>query len=84
MNWLDLGLIVFIIIFLIIGIKRGFMSSVLSNFSFGAIAIVAFFLYKPLASLLNSWFGLENAIYSSFYDKLVSFSPDLMSSSFAV
>ena len=76
MNWLDLGLIVFIIIFLIIGIKRGFMSSVLSNFSFGAIAIVAFFLYKPLASLLNSWFGLENAIYSSFYDKLVSFSPD--------
>lgn len=76
MNWLDLALFVFIIIFLIIGIKKGFMSSVLSNFSFGAIAIVAFFLYKPLMSLLNNWFGLENAIYNSYYAKLTSFSPD--------
>lgn len=76
MNWLDLALLVFIIIFIIIGIKKGFMSSILSNFSFGAIAIVAFFLYKPLMSLFNNWFGLENAIYNSYYVKLTSFSPD--------
>lgn len=76
MNWLDLGLLVFIIIFLIIGIKRGFMSSILSNFSFVAIAIGAFFLYKPLAMLLNKWFGLENAIFNSYHQKLIDFSPD--------
>lgn len=76
MNWLDLALAVFLIIYIIIGIKRGFMTSVLSNFSFGAIAILAFFLYKPLNNLLNNWFGLENAIYGSYYRKLVSFSAD--------
>lgn len=76
MNWLDLAIFIVIIIFIIIGIKRGFMSSVLSNFSFGVIAIVAFFLYKPIGNILNSWFGLENAIFDSYYRKLVSFSPD--------
>ena len=48
MNWLDLALILFISIFLIIGIKKGFMSSFLSSFSFIAVAIGAFFLYKHL------------------------------------
>ena len=76
MNWLDLALVLFIIIFIIIGIKKGFMTSVLSNFSFGAIAIAAFFLYRPISSLLNSVFNIEGAIYNSYYDKLTSFSPD--------
>lgn len=76
MNWLDLVIAVFIIIFIIIGIKNGFMSSVVSNFSFWAIVIASFFLYKPLSSLLNSWFGLKNAIYNSYHAKLVNFSAD--------
>lgn len=76
MNWLDLVLLLFIIIFIIIGIKKGFMTSVLSNFSFGAIAIAAFFLYKPIASLLNNIFNLEGSIFNSYYDKLTAFSPD--------
>ena len=69
MNWLDLGLVVFIIIFIIIGIKKGFMTSVLSNFSF---TIAAFFLYKPVANLLNGCFNLENAIYNSYLSKFIS------------
>ena len=76
MNWLDLALVLFVIIFIIIGIKKGFMTSVLSSFSFGAIAIAAFFLYRPIMSLLNNWFGLENAIFDSYYDKLVAHSTD--------
>lgn len=76
MNWLDLALVIFVIIFIVIGIKKGFMTSVLSSFSFGAIAIAAFFLYQPIMSLLNSWFGLEEAIFSSYYDKLISQSVD--------
>lgn len=76
MNWLDLALVLFATIFIIIGIKKGFMTSVLTSFSLGGIAIAAFFLYKPIASILNSWFGLENAIASSYYDKLIDASPD--------
>ena len=76
MNWLDLALVLFVIIFIVIGIKKGFMTSVLSSFSFGAIAIAAFFLYRPILSLLNNWFGLENAIFDSYYDKLIAHSTD--------
>ena len=72
MNWLDLGLIIFIGIFLIIGIKKGFMSSVLSNFTLGAVAILAFFLCKPISHLLNNWFHLENAICGSYFSKLIA------------
>ena len=72
MNWLDLGLIIFVIIFLIIGIKKGFMSSVLSNFTLGTVAIIAFFLCKPISHLLNNWFHLENAIFNSYYAKFAA------------
>lgn len=76
MNWLDLVVAIFVIIFIIIGIKNGFMSSILSNFSFWAIVIASFFLYKPISNLLNSWFGLKNAIFNSYHAKLVDFSAD--------
>lgn len=76
MNWLDLALVVFLIIFIIIGIKKGFMSSFLSTFSFIAMAVGAFFLYKPIASLLNNWFGLENSIFNSYHNKLITHSAD--------
>lgn len=76
MNWLDLALVLFAAIFIIIGIKKGFMTSVLTSFSLGGIAIAAFFLYRPIASLLNNWFGLEKAIFNSYYDKLIDSSPD--------
>ena len=76
MNWLDLALLLFAAIFIIIGIKKGFMTSVLTSFSLGGIAIAAFFLYRPIASLLNNWFGLEKAIFNSYYDKLVDSSPE--------
>lgn len=52
------------------------MSSVISNFSFWLIIIATFFLYKPIASLLNNWFGLKNAIFNSYHAKLVEFSAD--------
>ena len=76
MNWLDLGLVLFIAIFIIIGIKRGFMTSVLSNFSFGVILIIAFFLSEPISALLNSLFGLEKALFNSHYTSLVASNSD--------
>lgn len=57
MNWLDLGILLFVAIFIIIGIKRGFMTSVISNFSLSLNLILSFFLYKPIQSLYLKWFG---------------------------
>ena len=76
MNWLDLALAIFIIIFIIIGIKKGFMSSIITSFSFIAVAVGAFFLYKPLSSLLNNWFGLESSIFNSYHNSLIAHSAD--------
>ncbi len=76
MNWLDLGLILFILIFIIIGFKKGFMTSILSNFSFKINAILSFFLCKPVAFLLNRIFNLEGSIASHYSSNLLSASPD--------
>ena len=57
MNWLDLGIVVFVAIFIIIGVKRGFMTSVISNFSLSLNLILSFFLHKPIQALYMKWFG---------------------------
>lgn len=72
MNWLDLGIILLIIILLIIGIKKGFMTSVLSNFSMSVYFVLSFFLCKPIASLFNNWFHLGDSIFNSYYIKYAS------------
>ncbi len=76
MNWLDLGLIVFAIIFVVIGIKRGLMTSVLSNFSFKLNAVLSFFLCKPIAMLYNKIFGLGDAIAGAYSTKMLAASSD--------
>ena len=71
MNWLDLALFIFIAILLIVGIKKGFMTSVLSNFSFSINAILSFFLCKPIGWIYNKC-GLGNAIASSYAEKFIT------------
>ncbi len=71
MNWLDLGILLFILILLLIGLKKGFMTSVLSNFSFSINAILSFFLCKPIGILLNK-FGLGASIASNYAEKFIS------------
>lgn len=75
MNWLDLGLILFITILLIIGIKKGFMTSVLSNFSFGMNALLSFFLCKPISHIYN-WMGVGGAISKSYAERALAASAD--------
>ena len=70
-NWLDLGIIIVSLVLIIISIKRGFMSSVLSNFNLSTNAFISFLLCKPIRLLLN-YFGAGEAIRSSYMDKLVS------------
>ena len=57
--WLDIVLIVIIVVFAIIGIAKGFVDSVLSIFSSLISLVIAYFLAKYVASLLNSWFKLN-------------------------
>lgn len=70
MNWLDLGLVLFATILLIIGIKKGFMTSLLSNFSFSINAILSFFLCKPIGWFYNLC-GVGKAISRSYTNKLL-------------
>lgn len=76
MNWLDLGIILFAIIFVIIGIKRGLMTSLIKHFSGTLNILLSFFLYRPVQSLLNNWFGLGNAITNHYATNLLEASPN--------
>ena len=76
MNWLDLGIILFVVILLVIGIKKGFMTSVLSHFSFSFNIVVSFFLTKPFTLLYNKLFNLSGAIFNSYSEKFISLSPN--------
>lgn len=76
MNWLDFGIILIALIFLIVGMKRGLMTSLLSTFSFKINAIISFFLCNPIAFLYNKIFNLENTIMNSYSSKLISSSSD--------
>ena len=57
--WLDIVLIAIIVVFAIIGIAKGFVDSVLSIFSSLISLVIAYFLAKYVAALLNSWFKLN-------------------------
>ncbi len=71
MNWLDLGIIIFIIILIVIGIRQGLMNSVLSNFSFSVNCLISFFLSRPIKFIFNRVFGVGSAISSHYYDLLI-------------
>ncbi len=75
MNWLDLGILLFVIIFVIIGIKKGLMTSVLSHFSFGLNCLISFFLSSPI-KFIYKLFHLDTAIYNHYYNNLIAVSSD--------
>ena len=76
MNWLDLGLIILIVALVVVGIKIGFMSSVVSHFSLGLNAFLSFFLCKPISYIYNNWFKVGGAIASSYKERLLASSAE--------
>ncbi len=74
MNWLDLGLIVFAIIFVVIGLRKGFMTSMLSHFSFSINALLSFFICKPIGLLMDKIFNISGAIAYSYHTSLTGIS----------
>lgn len=64
MNILDIVLICLLVIFALIGFSKGFINTLISLVGNVASLVAAFFLAKPLATLLNGWFGLAGALSS--------------------
>jgi len=77
MNWLDLGIVIFVIIFIVVGIKQGLMTSILSHFSLSLNCMISMFFYKPIAFIFNKLFKLGPAIQNHFFEKLVAKSANL-------
>lgn len=81
MNWLDLALVLIIGILLFVGIKKGFMTSVLSHFSLTMNAILSFFLCKPFALFYNKigvYDAIANKYSSNMIDKSADFAKNLL------
>lgn len=62
MNILDIVIICLVVLFALIGFSKGFMNTLLSLVGNLATLVGAFYLAKPLTSLLNSTFGIVGAI----------------------
>jgi uncharacterized membrane protein required for colicin V production len=75
MNWLDLGLVLFIGLLVFLGIKKGFMTTVISKFSLGINALLSFFLCKPIAALFNLC-GMGRGIARSYTASMLAKSSD--------
>ena len=52
MSYLDIAFIALIVIFALIGVKRGFIKSVIGMFGWIVSLLIAFFCAKPLAEWL--------------------------------
>lgn len=76
MNILDIVLVCFIVLMAIIGFSKGFINTLLSLVGNIASLVAAFYLSKPLASLLNSWFGLSGAISGRLTSQISTFFTD--------
>lgn len=75
MNWFDLVVIIVVLIFTIISIKRGFLLSVLDVFSFFVNLVISLFLAKPMRGLLDL-FGMESGIAGKLYTHYSGFGED--------
>ncbi len=73
MNILDIVVLVLLLLVALIGFWKGFLNSLLSFFSSALSVTCAFFLSKPLASLMNNWFNLGATIGNSISTKIAGF-----------
>lgn len=75
MNWVDIGIIAIIIVFVGIGFGKGLIFSLMSVFSTFVNFCISVFLARPITNLLNSWFNMEKAITNSFATKFTNATP---------
>lgn len=75
MNWIDVGIIVILIVFIAMGFWKGLIFSLLSVFSTFVNFCISIFLARPITNLLNNWFGMEGAMCKGFMSKFSSATP---------
>lgn len=75
MNWIDIGIIVILIVFIAIGFWKGLIFSLLSVFSTFVNFCISIFLARPITNLLNNWFGMESSMCKGFMSKFSSATP---------
>lgn len=73
MNLLDIIVLVLLLLTALIGFWKGFLNSLLSFFSSALSLTCAFFLSKPLASLMNNWFKLGATIGNAISSQISGF-----------
>lgn len=78
MNVLDIVLICFLILCALIGIFRGFFASLISFLGSVLSFTGAFFLAKPLATLLNNWFSLGTTLGKNISTQIAGFFDDFI------
>lgn len=78
MNILDIVLICIFVLFALIGLIKGFFSTLVSFLGSVLSFTGAFFLAKPLASLFNSWFGLSTTLGNNISSQIVGMFEDFV------
>lgn len=78
MNVLDIVLICFLILCALIGIFKGFFASLISFLGSVLSFTGAFFLAKPLATLLNNWFSLGTTLGNNISTQIAGFFDDFL------
>lgn len=74
---IDIALVLVVLIFALIGLKKGFFKSLLSLFNWVICLVVSIWLAKYIANWVGSWFGMENAIGGKISSSLVGMNAEL-------
>lgn len=77
---IDIVLVLVVLVFALIGIKKGFFKSLLSLFNWVVCLVVSIWLAKYIANWVGSWFGMENAIAGKISTSLVGMNNELSNS----
>ncbi len=74
---IDVALVLVVLIFALIGVKKGFLKSLLSLFNWVVCLFVSIWLAKYIANWVGSWFGMENAIAGKISNAIIGVNADL-------
>lgn len=77
---IDVALVLVLLITAIIGVKKGFLKSVLSLFNWTVCLVLAIWLAKYVANWVGSWFGMEQAISGKISNAIVGINDELANS----
>ena len=67
MPWVDIGVIVVLLIFAIVGSFKGFLKTLLGLFGTIVTIVIAVLLSKVVNGLFESWFGINSALAGSLH-----------------